>query len=58
MARANRHHLPGYVWHITHRCHKKDLIEAQLQERQQLLEQKTQWPEMPLNDEEREDFRE
>lgn len=24
MARTNRHFLPGYVWHITHRCHKKD----------------------------------
>jgi REP element-mobilizing transposase RayT len=24
MARANRHHLPGYVWHITHRCHKRE----------------------------------
>ncbi|MFZ2631576.1 MAG: transposase [Desulfosalsimonadaceae bacterium] len=26
MARANRHHLPGYVWHITHRCHKKEFL--------------------------------
>ncbi len=23
MARANRHHIPGQVWHITHRCHKR-----------------------------------
>ena len=23
MPRANRHFLPGYVWHITHRCHRK-----------------------------------
>ena len=22
MPRANRHHIPGQVWHITHRCHK------------------------------------
>ena len=22
MLRAHRHFLPGYVWHITHRCHK------------------------------------
>ncbi len=21
MPRANRHFLPGYVWHLTHRCH-------------------------------------
>jgi len=26
MARANRHHLPGYVWHITHRYHKKEFL--------------------------------
>ena len=26
MARANRHYIPGYVWHITHRCHKKELL--------------------------------
>ena len=26
MARANRHHLPDYVWHITHRCHKKEFL--------------------------------
>jgi len=26
MPRANRHFLPGYVWHITHRCHKEFLL--------------------------------
>lgn len=26
MARANRHFIPGYVWHITHRCHKKEFL--------------------------------
>ncbi|WP_018144277.1 MULTISPECIES: transposase [unclassified Thioalkalivibrio] len=26
MPRANRHHLPGHVWHITHRCHKQELL--------------------------------
>jgi putative transposase len=26
MARANRHYVPGYVWHITHRCHKKEFL--------------------------------
>ncbi|MDH5693426.1 MAG: transposase [Gammaproteobacteria bacterium] len=26
MARANRHFLPGYVWHITHRCHQKECL--------------------------------
>ena len=24
MPRANRHYIPGYVWHLTHRCHKKE----------------------------------
>ena len=27
MARANRHYLPGnHIWHITHRCHKRELL--------------------------------
>jgi putative transposase len=26
MARANRHYLPGHVWHITHRCHQKEFL--------------------------------
>jgi REP element-mobilizing transposase RayT len=26
MARANRHFIPGYVWHITHRCHKREFL--------------------------------
>ncbi len=26
MPRANRHHLPGQVWHITHRCHKREFL--------------------------------
>ena len=26
MARASRHYLPGYVWHITHRCHKREFL--------------------------------
>ncbi len=26
MARAKRHYLPGYIWHITHRCHKKEFL--------------------------------
>jgi hypothetical protein len=24
MARAKRHYIPGYIWHITHRCHKRE----------------------------------
>jgi REP element-mobilizing transposase RayT len=26
MPRANRHFLPGHVWHITHRCHQKKFL--------------------------------
>lgn len=26
MARANRHYVPGLIWHITHRCHKKEFL--------------------------------
>ena len=26
MPRANRYFLPDHVWHITHRCHKKEFL--------------------------------
>lgn len=26
MPRANRHYIPGYAWHITHRCHKREFL--------------------------------
>ncbi len=26
MARASRHYIPGFIWHITHRCHKRDFL--------------------------------
>jgi putative transposase len=26
MARAKRHYLPGLIWHLTHRCHKKEFL--------------------------------
>jgi putative transposase len=26
MARAKRHYIPGQIWHITHRCHKRELL--------------------------------
>ncbi len=26
MPRANRHALPGLVWHITHRCHRREFL--------------------------------
>jgi len=26
VARANRHFIPGYIWHLTHRCHKREFL--------------------------------
>jgi len=26
MPRANRYYAPGFVWHITHRCHKQEFL--------------------------------
>ena len=26
MARANRHFISGHVWHLTHRCHKREFL--------------------------------
>jgi putative transposase len=26
MARANRHFIPGFIWHLTHRCHKREFL--------------------------------
>ena len=26
MARANRHFIPGLIWHLTHRCHKREFL--------------------------------
>lgn len=26
MARANRHYMAGYIWHITPRCHRKQFL--------------------------------
>ena len=26
MARVKRHYIPGQVWHLTHRCHKRDFL--------------------------------
>ena len=38
MARANRHYLPGYVWHITHRCHKREFLFRFSKDRQRWLQ--------------------
>jgi len=26
LARAHRHYIPGHVWHLTHRCHKREFL--------------------------------
>jgi REP element-mobilizing transposase RayT len=26
MARAKRHFIPGFIWHLTHRCHKGEFL--------------------------------
>ena len=37
MARAKRHFLHGYIWHITHRCHKKEFLLKLVKDRQRWL---------------------
>lgn len=37
MARANRYFLPGHIWHITHRCHKKEFLLKFSKDRQRWL---------------------
>ncbi len=38
MPRANRHYIPGYVWHITHRCHKKEFLLKFARDRRRWIE--------------------
>ena len=26
MARAHQHFVSGHIWHITHRCHKREFL--------------------------------
>ncbi|MEA3437571.1 MAG: transposase, partial [Thermodesulfobacteriota bacterium] len=26
MARAQRHYIPEQIWHLTHRCHKREFL--------------------------------
>ena len=37
MPRANRIFLPGHIWHITHRCHKKEFLLKFAKDRQRWL---------------------
>ena len=38
MARAYRHFIPGYIWHITHRCHKRDFLLKYVKDRHRWLQ--------------------
>jgi len=37
MPRANRYFVPGQVWHITHRCHKREFLLKFAKDRQRWL---------------------
>jgi putative transposase len=38
MARAKRHYVPGHVWHITHRCHKRGFLFKFAKDRRRWIE--------------------
>ena len=40
MPRGRRYYIPGHVWHITHRCHKKEFLLKFANDRQVWLD----WP--------------
>ena len=37
MPRAKRYFLPGCIWHITHRCHKKEFLLKFARDRQRWM---------------------
>ena len=37
MPRANRYFLPGYLWHITHRCHRREFLLRFIRDRRRYL---------------------
>ena len=38
MARAHRHYIPGHIWHITHRCHKREFLLKYVKDRYRWLQ--------------------
>jgi putative transposase len=38
MARAKRHYIPGHIWHIAHRCHKREFLLKFARDRKRWLE--------------------
>ena len=53
MARAKRHYIPGQIWHLTHRCHKREFLLKLVMDRrkwvQWLFEAKTRYGLIILN---------
>jgi putative transposase len=38
MARAKRHYIPGQIWHLTHRCHKRDFLLNLVKDRRRFVQ--------------------
>lgn len=38
MARAKRHYIPGQIWHLTHRCHKREFLLKLAKDRRKWLQ--------------------
>ncbi len=38
MARAKRHYIPGQIWHLTHRCHKREFLLKLVKDRRRWLQ--------------------
>lgn len=38
MARAHRHYISGHIWHITHRCHKREFLLKYVKDRHRWLQ--------------------
>jgi len=38
MARAKRHYIPGQVWHLTHRCHKREFLLKSVKDRRRWIQ--------------------
>lgn len=38
MARAKRHYITGQIWHITHRCHKREFLLKFVKDRRRWLQ--------------------
>ena len=37
MARAKRHYIPEQIWHLTHRCHKREFLLKLVKDKQRWL---------------------